>query len=41
MALLLGPMLYRHVFSKGSSVPEDDLGRKTAEAFCRAFVIRG
>jgi AcrR family transcriptional regulator len=41
MALLLGPMLYRHVFSKGSSVPEDDLGRQTAEAFFRAFVIRG
>jgi AcrR family transcriptional regulator len=41
MALLLGPMLYRHVFSKGSSVPEDDLGRQTAEAFCRAFVGRG
>jgi AcrR family transcriptional regulator len=41
MALLLGPMLYRHVFSKGSSVPEDELGRQTAEAFCRAFVGRG
>jgi hypothetical protein len=38
MALLLGPMLYRHIFTKGSSESNDDLGRQTAEAFCRAFV---
>ena len=38
MALLLGPMLYRHIFAKGSCASDDDLGRQTAEAFCRAFV---
>jgi AcrR family transcriptional regulator len=41
MALLLGPMLYRHIFCRGSSVSEEELGRQTAEAFCRAFVGRG
>ncbi len=40
MALLLGPMLYRHIFAKGSSASDDDLGRQTAEAFCRAFATR-
>jgi AcrR family transcriptional regulator len=38
MALLLGPMLYRHIFTKASCESKDDLGRQTAEAFCRAFV---
>jgi AcrR family transcriptional regulator len=38
MALLLGPMLYAHIFAKGASASNDDLGRKTAEAFSRAFV---
>jgi AcrR family transcriptional regulator len=40
MALLLGPMLYRHIFAKGSGASDEDLGRQTAEAFCRAFVGR-
>ena len=40
MALLLGPMLYRHIFARGCDEPNDDLGRQTAEAFCRAFVER-
>ena len=37
MALLLGPMLYRHVFHRGSGAPMQDIGPQTAEAFCRAF----
>ena len=41
MALVLGPMLYAHVFAKDGRAPNDDLGRKTAETFCRAFVGRG
>jgi AcrR family transcriptional regulator len=40
MALLLGPMLYRHVFAKGSCESNEDLGRQTAEAFWRAFGTR-
>ncbi len=38
MALLLGPMLYRHIFTKSSCASNDDLGSQAAEAFCRAFV---
>ncbi len=37
MALLLGPMLYRHIFNKGTGEVEN-IGAPTAEAFCRAFV---
>jgi AcrR family transcriptional regulator len=40
MALLLGPMLYEHVFHAQGELDRDDLGRQTAEAFCRAFVRR-
>jgi AcrR family transcriptional regulator len=39
MALLLGPMLYRHIFSKGVA-DEGNIGPQTAEAFCRAFVLQ-
>jgi AcrR family transcriptional regulator len=39
MALLLGPMLYRHIFNKSGSEPEY-IGPETAEAFCRAFAIQ-
>lgn len=36
--LLLGPMLYRHIF-RGKATPEiDELGREAAEAFGRAFI---
>jgi AcrR family transcriptional regulator len=37
LAMLLGPMLYRHIFLKPSPLSIDKLGRATAEAFCRAF----
>ena len=37
MALLLGPMLYRHVFQKDPGANMKDIGPQTAEAFFRAF----
>jgi len=37
MALLLGPMLYCHVFQKGQQPVPPDIGPRTAEAFWRAF----
>lgn len=39
MALLLGPMLYRHIFVRPSIPPEpgSDLGTPVAETFCRAY----
>jgi hypothetical protein len=40
MALVLGPMLYAHVFRKDAGASNGDLGRQTAETFCRAFVGR-
>ena len=40
LALLLGPMLYVHIFSKDDPHNRPDLGPKVAEAFCRAFAIR-
>ena len=41
MALLLGPMLFNHIFSKGSASSRQgkDIGPETAEAFCRAFML--
>jgi len=36
-ALLLGPMLYNHIF-RAPGLEIDQLGRTTAEAFCRAFM---
>lgn len=39
MALLLGPMLYRHIFSKGYPEKPSELGPQTAGAFCRAFLV--
>jgi len=39
MALLLGPLLYRHIFSKGVA-DEGNIGPQTAEAFYRAFCLR-
>jgi AcrR family transcriptional regulator len=41
MALLLGPMLYQHVFYSRVGLPSRDLGPEVAEAFCRAFVRAG
>lgn len=39
MALLLGPMLYCHVFQKEQRSNLPDIGPKTAEAFWRAFAL--
>jgi hypothetical protein len=37
MALLLGPMLYAHVFHKDQQANKPDLGPVTAHAFWRAY----
>jgi AcrR family transcriptional regulator len=37
LCILLGPMLYRHIFEAGSSLTIETLCRQTAEAFVRAF----
>jgi AcrR family transcriptional regulator len=37
MALLLGPMLYAHVFNKEEGPSKTDLGPVTAQAFWRAY----
>lgn len=37
LCLLLGPMLYRHIFEAGSELTVERLGRQTAEVFVRAF----
>ena len=39
VALMLGPPLYAHIFQEGAKARVVDLGRKTAEAFWRAFAI--
>jgi AcrR family transcriptional regulator len=39
MALLLGPMLYCHIFQKGQQPNPPDIGPKTAAAFWRAFAV--
>jgi AcrR family transcriptional regulator len=41
MALLLGPMLYEHVFHKEAHAGSDDFGRLAAESFWRAHSIGG
>jgi AcrR family transcriptional regulator len=40
MALLLGPMLYTHIFSKHCGASKADIGADTAAAFVRAHAIR-
>jgi AcrR family transcriptional regulator len=37
VALLLGPLLYDHIFHKESRAKPPDIGPKAAAAFCRAF----
>ena len=37
LSLLLGPMLYGHIFGKGPPSEKQKLGKLTAEAFVRAF----
>jgi AcrR family transcriptional regulator len=39
VALLLGPLLYVHIFQKEGNPNAPDIAPSTAEAFCRAFVI--
>lgn len=39
IALLMGPMLYRHVLSKGAAAKYEDIGPIVAETFCRAYSI--
>jgi len=39
-ALLVGPMLYRHILVKNSATTLGDIGPQVAEAFCRAHLIR-
>jgi AcrR family transcriptional regulator len=40
MALLLGPMLYNHIFSKRfRQKPVSDIGAEVAQAFCRAHAM--
>jgi len=41
VALLLGPLLYDHIFNKDGRVKPPDIGPKAAAAFCRAFLIAG
>jgi AcrR family transcriptional regulator len=41
MALLLGPLLYNHIVSKGLREKERDFGPETAKAFVRAFALHG
>jgi AcrR family transcriptional regulator len=38
-ALLLGPVLYVHIFPGEANLTKDDIGPSAAEAFCRAFAI--
>jgi AcrR family transcriptional regulator len=38
VALLLGPMLYNHIFTKDAQVKPPDIGPTVAAAFCRAYV---
>lgn len=39
VALLLGPVLYNHIFRKCDTPQRRDIGSETAEAFVRAFAI--
>jgi hypothetical protein len=39
MALMLGPILYMHIFREGIPTKTIDIGLKTAEAFWRAFAL--
>jgi AcrR family transcriptional regulator len=39
-ALLMGPLLYRHILSKGGKPKMPDIGAQVAETFCRAYLIK-
>lgn len=38
VALLLGPVLYDHIFNKEAQIKPPDIGPVAADAFCRAFL---
>jgi AcrR family transcriptional regulator len=38
VALLLGPVLYDHIFNKEAKIKPPDIGPVAARAFCRAFI---
>jgi AcrR family transcriptional regulator len=40
IALLMGPMLYRHILGKNSATKLEDIGPQVAEAFCRGHLVR-
>jgi AcrR family transcriptional regulator len=40
IALLMGPMLYRHILGKGMASKLEDIGPRVAETFCRAYLIK-
>jgi len=40
IALLMGPMLYRHILGKNSASKLEDIGPQVAEAFCRAHLVK-
>jgi AcrR family transcriptional regulator len=40
LALLLGPLLYRHIFQKDIAANAHDIGPAIAEAFWRAYTLR-
>jgi AcrR family transcriptional regulator len=40
MALLLGPILFNHIFTKNKQPSDKDIGPETAAAFTRAHAIR-
>ena len=39
MAILLGPMLYQHIFEKGARRSRTDIAACVAQTFCKAFAI--
>jgi AcrR family transcriptional regulator len=41
MALLLGPLLYRHIFHRGDPSASSDFGHVAAESFWRAYGVGG
>ncbi len=41
MALLLGPVLYRHIFHRGDPLASHDFGHVAAESFWRAYGVVG
>lgn len=41
IALLMGPMLYRHVMGKDAVSKLEDIGSQVAQAFCGAHLIKG